>query len=66
MAAITDKDHFTKAFNIEDTAVVLIDHQKGTCGWVHSIDAALLEKNVKILATFATKLKMPLVLTSSM
>jgi hypothetical protein len=66
IAKITDVDHFTKRFNISDTAVVLIDHQKGTCGWVHSIDAAVLEKNVRILATFATKTKMPLVLTSSM
>jgi nicotinamidase-related amidase len=57
--------HFTRVFNVEDTAVVLIDHQKGTCGWVHSIDAGQLEKNVKILATFATKMRMPLVLTSS-
>jgi nicotinamidase-related amidase len=61
-----DPKHFTTSFNIEDTAVVLIDHQIGTCGWVHSIDANLLEKNVKILATFATATKMPLVLTSSM
>lgn len=66
MAAHQSKDHFTKAFNIEDTAVVLIDHQQGTCGWVHSVDRNLLEKNVKILATFATKMQMPLVLTSSM
>jgi nicotinamidase-related amidase len=61
-----DPKHFTTSFNIEDIAVVLIDHQIGTCGWVHSIDANLLEKNVKILATFATATKMPLVLTSSM
>lgn len=60
------EEHFTKAFSLSDTAVVLIDHQIGTCGWVHSIDASVLEKNVKILATFATKMKMPLVLTSSM
>lgn len=66
MAKISDVDHFTKKFDISDTAIVLIDHQKGTCGWVHSIDATVLEKNVKILATFATKTNMPLVLTSSM
>lgn len=60
------RNDFTKTFNIDDTAVVLVDHQKGTCTWVHSIDAALLEKNAKILATFATKTGMPLVLTSSM
>lgn len=66
MASKTDAQHFTKSFNIDDTAVVLIDHQIGTCGWVHSIDKDLLEKNVNILASFATATKMPLVLTSSM
>lgn len=66
MASISDKVHFTKSFNIDDTAVVLIDHQVGTCSWVHSIDADLLKKNVGILAKFATKTNMPLVLTSSM
>jgi hypothetical protein len=65
MASKTDAAHFTKAFNIEDTTMVLIDHQIGTCGWVHSIDKELLEKNVNILATFATGMKMPVVLTSS-
>lgn len=62
----SDKEHFTKTFSIDDTAIVLIDHQIGTCSWVHSIDADLLKKNVKILATFAAKMNMPLVLTSSM
>ncbi|KAL2057614.1 hypothetical protein ABVK25_001998 [Lepraria finkii] len=33
---------------------------------MHSIDAELLKKNVGNLATFASKMKMPLVLTSSM
>lgn len=66
MAEIHSKEHFTKTFSLDDTAVVLIDHQIGTCGWVHSIDADLLKKNVGILATFATKMRMPLVLTSSM
>ena len=66
MADINNEQHFTKTFNLDDTAVVLIDLQIGTCGWVHSIDVDLLKKNVGILATFATKMKMPLVLTSSM
>ena len=66
MASTVDKSHFTQQFSIHDTAIVLIDHQIGTCGWVHSTDAELLKKNVGILATFATKTKMPLVLTSSM
>jgi hypothetical protein len=42
MGSTINTDHFTKIFSIQDTAVVLIDHQIGTCGWVHSIDAELL------------------------
>ena len=66
MADIRSMEPFTKTFNLDDSAMILIDHQIGTCGCVHSIDVDLLEKNVGILATFATKLNMPLVLTSSM
>ncbi len=65
MAPLSNTEYSTKAFDLSDTAVVLIDHQIGTCVWVHSIDHVLPEKNVKILAAFATKMKMPLVLTSS-
>ena len=57
MSLKTVTAHFTKSFNIEDAAIVLIDHQIGTCGWVHSIDRESLEKNVNILATFATGMK---------
>lgn len=57
-----------KTFSIDDIAIVLIDHQIGTFGCVHSIDTDLfkLKKNVKILATFTAKMNMPLALTSSM
>lgn len=45
MAKITKMGHFAKRFNNSGAAVVLINHQKGTCGWVHSFDATALEKN---------------------
>lgn len=55
-----------KNFNLDDTAMVLIDHQVGTNTWARSTPLSLLESNVIILAKFAAGTKMPTVLTSSM
>lgn len=52
-------------FAIEDTAVILIDHQVGTNTWAQTTPLALLQRNVTMLAKFATGTGMPLVLTSS-
>ena len=52
-------------FKPEDTAMILIDHQVGTCSWIGSIDQAALKKNTAILAKFAKLTGMPVVLTSS-
>jgi len=52
-------------FNIEDTAVILIDHQVGTMIWASTTPLALLQRNVIILAKFAKGTGMPTVLTSS-
>jgi nicotinamidase-related amidase len=54
-----------KPFNINDTAMILIDHQVGTNTWAASTPLALLQRNVIILAKFAKGTGMPLVLTSS-
>ena len=54
-----------KNFTLDDTAVILIDHQVGTNTWAASTPLDLLRRNVIILAKFATGTKMPLVLTSS-
>ncbi len=51
--------------SIEDTAVILIDHQVGTNTWASTTPLALLQRNVIILAKFAKGTGMPLVLTSS-
>lgn len=50
----------------QNTAIVLIDHQVGTMGWVRSIEQKEMEKNAAALAKVAIALDMPLVLTSSM
>ena len=52
-------------FSIEDTAVILIDHQVGTNTWASTTPLALLQRNVIILAKFAKGTGMPTVLTSS-
>ncbi len=52
-------------FNIEDTAVILIDHQVGTNTWASTTPLPLLQRNVIILAKFAKGTGMPAVLTSS-
>lgn len=54
-----------KMFNIEDTAMILIDHQVGTMTWASTTPLDLLKRNVIILAKFAEGTGMPLVLTSS-
>lgn len=52
-------------FAIDDTAMILIDHQVGTNTWAKSTPLELLQRHVVILATFAKGTGMPLVLTSS-
>lgn len=53
-------------FNGGNAALVLIDHQDGTIGWVNSIPRELLKRNTALLAKAATILEMPIVITSSM
>jgi nicotinamidase-related amidase len=52
-------------FHIEDTAIILIDHQVGTNKWARTTPLDLLQRNVIILAKFAKGTGMPVVLTSS-
>lgn len=53
-------------FSPENAAMLLIDHQVGTMGWVKSADLAEVKKNTLALARAAKETGMPLILTSSM
>lgn len=55
-----------KAFNPENAAILLIDHQTGTMGWTHSHDINLVKQNAIKLAKIARALNLPVILTSSM
>lgn len=52
-------------FNIDDSVMILIDHQVGTNTWAATTPLHLLRRNVIILAKFAAGTGIPLVLTSS-
>lgn len=53
-------------FTGENAALLLIDHQVGTMGWVQSIPIEEMKRNALMLAKTTRILKMPVVLTSSM
>ncbi|CAB3968934.1 MULTISPECIES: isochorismatase family protein [Burkholderia] len=53
-------------FTGDNAALLLIDHQVGTMGWVRSIPFEEMKRNALMLAKTASILKMPVVLTSSM
>src|SRR5690606_279880 len=53
-------------FDAANSALLLIDHQVGTMGWVKSIPFEEMKRNALMLAKTARILKMPVVLTSSM
>ncbi|MBV5265918.1 isochorismatase family protein [Pinisolibacter aquiterrae] len=53
-------------FGAENAAMLLIDHQIGTMGWVKSISFDEMKRNALMLAETARILKLPVVLTSSM
>lgn len=54
-----------QTFDINETAIVLIDHQVGTNQWAATTPLELLQRNVITLAKFAKGTNMPVVLTSS-
>jgi nicotinamidase-related amidase len=53
-------------FTIENSALLLIDHQVGTLSWVRSLDLDVIKTNTLVLAKSAQATGMPVLLTSSM
>jgi len=53
-------------FSADNAAMLLIDHQVGTMGWVKSISFDEMKRNALMLAQTARILRLPVVLTSSM
>ena len=56
----------TELFSPKNSALLLIDHQVGTMGWVGSANLDEIKMNTLALAKAADAVNMPIVLTSSM
>jgi nicotinamidase-related amidase len=56
----------SERFTGANAAMLLIDHQIGTMGWVRSAPLDEIKKNTVVLAKAARALNMPVILTSSM
>lgn len=52
-------------FNADNAAMLLIDHQVGTAGWMHSGSKDEMKRNTLALAKAAKATGMPVVMTSS-
>lgn len=53
-------------YSTTDSALLLIDHQVGTLGWVKSLPVEEVKRNALMLAEVAKKVNIPVVLTTSM
>ena len=53
-------------FTLSNSAVMLVDHQSGTLGWVKSQPQAVTLASVRAMARMALEYRMPLVLTTTM
>ncbi len=54
-----------QVFSPQNSTMLLIDHQDGTMGWVHSAELSEIKMNTIALAKAAKAVGIPLVLTSS-
>lgn len=53
-------------YDSENAAMLLIDHQVGTAGWMHSAPVEEMKRNTLALAKAAAASGMPVIMTSSM
>jgi nicotinamidase-related amidase len=53
-------------FTSQNAAMLLIDHQVGTMGWVRSAPLEEIKRNTVVLAKVARALNLPVILTTSM
>ena len=54
------------AFTPENSAILLVDHQDMTVGWIKSQPREAVLANVRLLARLGTEMHIPLVVTSTM
>ena len=53
-------------FTPQNSAILLIDHQKMTMDWIYSQDKKNVENNLRMLARIGAELKVPMLITTTM
>jgi nicotinamidase-related amidase len=53
-------------FTPENSAILLVDHQKMTMEWIYSQDRKNVENNLRMLARIGAELKVPMLITTTM
>jgi len=53
-------------FTPQNSAILLVDHQKSTMEWIYSQDKKGVENNLRMLARLGNDLKTPLLITTTM
>ena len=53
-------------FTPQNSAILLVDHQKMTMDWIYSQDKKNVENNLRMLARIGAELKVPLLITTTM
>lgn len=53
-------------FTPQNAAILLVDHQEGTIGWVKSLPVETVVANLRMLARLGTEMGVPLVVSSTM
>ncbi len=65
-APVAAKNTVPAAFTPQNSAILLVDHQGMTVGWIKSQPKETVLANVRLLARLGTEMHIPLVVTSTM
>lgn len=65
-APVAAKTTVPAAFTPQNSAILLVDHQDMTVGWIKSQPKETVLANVRLLARLGTEMHIPLVVTSTM
>ena len=53
-------------FTPQNSAILLVDHQQMTMGWIKSIPAETVKQNIRMLTRLGVEEKIPLIITTTM
>lgn len=66
MASFGQTKSVPTQFTPQNSAILLVDHQKMTMDWIYSQDKKNVENNLRMLARIGAELKVPMLITTTM